>query len=122
MAVVDGGREARTRYRVLERFRAHTYCEIELETGRTHQIRVHMAHIRAPLVGDPVYGGRPRLPPRPSVELRGALQGFRRQALHAVRLRLEHPSSGEALCFDSELAPDLLALLAVLRADAAAAR
>ncbi|HVS25388.1 MAG TPA: RluA family pseudouridine synthase, partial [Gammaproteobacteria bacterium] len=63
MAVVDGGREARTRYRVLERFRAHTHCEIELETGRTHQIRVHMAHVRAPLVGDPVYGGRPRLPP-----------------------------------------------------------
>jgi len=122
MGVVDGGREARTRYRVLERFRAHTLCEIELETGRTHQIRVHMAHIRAPLVGDPVYGGRPRLPPRPSDELRSALQGFRRQALHAVRLGLEHPTSGEALQFTSALAPDLRALLDVLRADAKAAR
>jgi 23S rRNA pseudouridine1911/1915/1917 synthase len=121
MGVVDGGREARTRYRVLERFRAHTHCEIELETGRTHQIRVHMAHIRAPLVGDPVYGGRPRLPPRPSDELRAALQGFRRQALHAVRLELEHPSSGEALRFTSALAPDLRALLEKLRADAQAA-
>jgi 23S rRNA pseudouridine1911/1915/1917 synthase len=122
MAVVDGGREARTRYRVLERFRAHTHCEIELETGRTHQIRVHMAHIRAPLVGDPVYGGRPRLPPRPSDELRAALQGFRRQALHATRLALEHPESGEALLFESPLAPDIQALLVALRADAAAAR
>ena len=122
MAVVDRGREARTRYRVVERFRAHTRCEIELETGRTHQIRVHMAHVRAPLVGDPTYGGRPRLPPRPSDELRAALQGFRRQALHATRLELEHPESGEELRFESELAPDLRALLAVLRADAAAAR
>jgi 23S rRNA pseudouridine1911/1915/1917 synthase len=122
MAVVDGGREARTRYRVLERFRAHTHCEIDLETGRTHQIRVHMAHIRAPLVGDPVYGGRPRLPPRPSDELRVALQAFRRQALHATRLALEHPETGEALLFESALAPDLRALLGALRADAASAR
>jgi 23S rRNA pseudouridine1911/1915/1917 synthase len=122
MAVVEGGREARTRYRVLERFRAHTHCEIDLETGRTHQIRVHMAHVRAPLVGDPVYGGRPRLPPQPTDELRAALQGFRRQALHAIRLVLEHPESGEELRFDSALAPDLRALLDVLRADAAAAR
>jgi len=122
MAVVDGGRDARTRYRVLERFRAHTHCEIDLETGRTHQIRVHMAHVRAPLVGDPVYGGRPRLPPRPSDELRAALQGFRRQALHATRLVLEHPESGQELRFESPLAPDLRALLDVLRADAAVAR
>ena len=121
-AVVDGGREARTRYRVLERFRAHTHCEIELETGRTHQIRVHMAHIRAPLVGDPVYGGRPRLPPRPSDELRAALQAFRRQALHATRLEFTHPKSGEELRFESALASDLRALLDLLRADAAAAR
>jgi len=122
MAVVEGGREARTRYRVLERFRAHTHCEVELETGRTHQIRVHMAHVRAPLVGDPVYGGRPRLPPRPSDELRTALQSFRRQALHATRLELEHPDSGAELRFESPLASDLRALLEVLRADAAAAR
>ena len=122
MAVVEGGREARTRYRVLERFRAHTHCEVEIETGRTHQIRVHMAHVRAPLVGDPVYGGRPRLPPRPTDELRAALQNFRRQALHATRLELEHPDSGAELRFESALAPDMRALLDVLRADAAAAR
>ncbi len=117
MAVTDNGRPARTHYRVLERFRAHTYCEIELESGRTHQIRVHMAYIRAPLLGDPVYGGRPKLPPRASPELREGLQGFRRQALHASRLRLVHPVTGAALEFDSELAPDLAALLLLLRAD-----
>jgi len=122
MAVTDGGREARTRYRVVERFRAHTYCEVELETGRTHQIRVHMAHIKAPLLGDPVYGGRPKLPPAASDELRTALQGFRRQALHAVRLELAHPTTGEALFFESPLAEDMAALLALLRKDAAEAR
>ena len=118
MAVVEGGRPARTSYRVLERFRAHTYCEVELDTGRTHQIRVHMAHIRAPLLGDPVYGGRPKLPPAPSDELRLALQGFRRQALHASRLRLAHPHSGAALAVESPVAPDIERLLDLLRADA----
>jgi 23S rRNA pseudouridine1911/1915/1917 synthase len=121
MAVVEGGREARTHYRVIARFRAHTHCEVELETGRTHQIRVHMAHVKAPLLGDPVYGGRPRLPPQASPELRAALQGFRRQALHATRLRLTHPSTGRALDFSSPLAPDLESLLGLLRADAAGA-
>jgi 23S rRNA pseudouridine1911/1915/1917 synthase len=118
MAVVDAGREARTHFRVLERFRAHTYCEIELETGRTHQIRVHMAHIRAPLLGDPVYGGRPRLPPEPSEELKAALQAFRRQALHACRLRLAHPLTRAPLDFASAVAPDMAHLLELLRADA----
>ncbi|HVY66051.1 MAG TPA: 23S rRNA pseudouridine(1911/1915/1917) synthase RluD [Gammaproteobacteria bacterium] len=122
MAVVDGGRPARTHYRVVERFRAHTHVEVELETGRTHQIRVHMAHIRAPLLGDPVYGGRPRLPSAPSDELRLALQGFRRQALHASRLAFAHPVTGEPLTFESPLPPDMERLLALLRADAAAAR
>jgi 23S rRNA pseudouridine1911/1915/1917 synthase len=118
MAVVEGGREARTRYRVVERFRAHTHCELELDTGRTHQIRVHMAHIRAPLVGDPAYGGRPRLPPAPSPELVAALRGFRRQALHACRLGFAHPFTGAALAFESPLPADFASLLAVLRADA----
>ena len=118
MAVTESGRAARTRYRVVERFRAHTYCEVELETGRTHQIRVHMAHIRAPLLGDPVYGGRPKLPPAASDELRAALQGFRRQALHAARLQLRHPVTGDELAFESPVAADLEALLALLRADA----
>jgi 23S rRNA pseudouridine1911/1915/1917 synthase len=119
MAVTDRGRAARTHYRVIERFRAHTYCELELDTGRTHQIRVHMAHIRAPLLGDPVYGGRPRLPPHPSDELKAALQGFRRQALHASRLRLAHPLTGATLELESPLAPDIAAVLELLRADAA---
>jgi 23S rRNA pseudouridine1911/1915/1917 synthase len=120
MAVVAGGRAARTHYRVLERFRAHTHCEVELETGRTHQIRVHMAHIRTPLLGDPVYGGRPRLPPRSSSELRAALQGMRRQSLHASRLALVHPATGHALQFDSPLPDDLRQLLTLLRENAAA--
>jgi len=119
MAVVEGGRAARTHYRVIERFRAHTHCEIELETGRTHQIRVHMAHIRAPLLGDPTYGGRPRLPREPSDALREALQGLRRQALHASRLAFTHPVNGAALSFDSPLAADLERILTLLRADAA---
>jgi 23S rRNA pseudouridine1911/1915/1917 synthase len=118
MAIVQGGRPARTHYRVVERFRAHTHCELELETGRTHQIRVHMAHIGAPLLGDPVYGGRPKLPPQPSDELRAGLQAFRRQALHASLLELTHPVTGAPLSFESPLAPDLERLLALLRADA----
>jgi 23S rRNA pseudouridine1911/1915/1917 synthase len=118
MAVVEGGRPARTHYRVLERFRAHTHVEVELETGRTHQIRVHLAHIRAPLLGDPVYGGRPRLPPAPSDELRAALQSFRRQALHASRLAFVHPVTGRDLAFESPLPADLEHLLALLREDA----
>jgi 23S rRNA pseudouridine1911/1915/1917 synthase len=122
MAVVEGGRAAVTRYRVLERYRAHTLCEVELETGRTHQIRVHMAHVRAPLVGDPVYGGRPRPPRGPSEELRRLLEHFKRQALHATRLVLAHPVSGAPLALDSALAPDLQALVVALRADAAAGR
>ena len=122
MAVTEGGRAARTRYRVVERFRAHTYCEVELETGRTHQIRVHMAHIRAPLLGDPVYGGRPKLPP--AAERRAARRAAGVSAPSAARelARLAHPATGAALAFESPLAPDLAALLALLRADAAGAR
>jgi 23S rRNA pseudouridine1911/1915/1917 synthase len=117
MAVRESGRAARTRYRVIERFRAHTHVELELESGRTHQIRVHMAHIRAPLVGDPVYGGRPRLPPAPSERLREALQAFRRQALHASRLSVPHPLTGEICTFESPLPADMVALLEALRSD-----
>ena len=117
MAVREGGREARTHYRLLERFRAHSYVAVELETGRTHQIRVHMAHIRAPLVGDPVYGGRPRLPPAPGEDLVTMLQQFPRQALHAASLEFAHPESGEPLGFDSPLPDDMAGLLEALRAD-----
>jgi 23S rRNA pseudouridine1911/1915/1917 synthase len=119
MMVRQGGREARTHYRLVERFRAHSQIEVELETGRTHQIRVHMAHIRAPLVGDPVYGGRPRLPRQPSEALRVELQQFSRQALHARALAFDHPHSGEAIAVESPLPADLEALLAALRADQA---
>ena len=117
MAIIENGRHALTRYRVLERFRAHTYLCLELTTGRTHQIRVHLAHIRASLVGDPLYGGRPRLPRSPTSELRKMLQGFRRQALHASRLEFKHPETGKLARFTSPLSDDVAALLAALRDD-----
>ncbi len=116
MAVREGGREAITHYRVVERFRAHTYVRVMLETGRTHQIRVHLAHAGFPIVGDPVYGGRRRLPAGASPALREALGYFHRQALHAARLALAQPSSGEELVFESPVPADMAALLAALRA------
>lgn len=118
MAVVSGGREALTHYRVAERFRAHTLVDVQLETGRTHQIRVHMAHLRTPIIGDPVYGGRLRLPGGATDQLRTALQQFRRQALHARRLALPHPVSGEDMAWETALPDDMKNLIAVLRADA----
>ena len=118
MAVVVGGREAVTHYRVLERFRGHTYVRVNLETGRTHQIRVHMAHLHYPLVGDPTYGGRLRLPADSSSTLREALRHFKRQALHAGVLGLIHPESGAALQWDAPLPADMQQLLEALRSDA----
>jgi len=117
MAVVAGGREAVTHYRVVRRFRAHTHLRLRLETGRTHQIRVHMAHLRMPIVGDPVYGGRLLLPSGATPELAGALQGFKRQALHASRLRLLHLSAGREMDWQSPLPPDMALLLEVLSED-----
>ena len=118
MAVLDfGGKEAVTHYRVEERFRAHTLLRCKLETGRTHQIRVHMAHIRHPLVGDPLYGGRSKLPAGASAELIAALQGFPRQALHAAELALLHPKTGEQMHWRAPMPEDMLRLLALLRAD-----
>ncbi|WP_297528072.1 23S rRNA pseudouridine(1911/1915/1917) synthase RluD [Thiohalobacter sp.] len=114
----SGGRPAVTHYRIAERFPAHTLLDVKLETGRTHQIRVHMAHIRHPIVGDPVYGGRPRLPKGAGEALRAALQGFRRQALHAAELGLVHPLTGEACRWQAPLPEDFAALLAALRGDA----
>ncbi len=122
MAVIEGGREAITHYRVAERFRAHTLLRVKLQTGRTHQIRVHMAHVGHPLLGDPVYGGRLRLPRGATPALAEALRRFRRQALHAARLTLIHPGTGVAMSWTSPLPADMLALLAALRADAASAR
>lgn len=118
MAVVENGKASVTHYRVLERFSAHTRILCRLETGRTHQIRVHMAHVRHPLLGDPVYGARMRVPPAASEELRDALRHFRRQALHARRLAFAHPVTGAQVEFAAEVPPDLQALSSLLRAHA----
>ena len=118
MAVTAGGKPAVTHYRVRRRFRAHALLRVKLETGRTHQIRVHMAHIRLPLLGDPVYGGRPRVPPGASAACVAAIQNFRRQALHAERLALTHPASGERLEWRAEIPADLADLLTALGEDA----
>jgi 23S rRNA pseudouridine1911/1915/1917 synthase len=117
MAVVASGRPAVTRFQVMARFAAHSLLAVRLETGRTHQIRVHMAHLRHPLVGDRTYGGRPRPPKGASERLAAALQGFPRQALHALRLGLVHPRSGETMRWQAQMAPDLQALLALLRSE-----
>lgn len=114
MAVRGDGRAAVTHYRIERRFRAHTLARVQLETGRTHQIRVHFAHIGHPIVGDPVYGGRRRLPAGASAPVIAALGEFRRQALHAARLRFVHPKSGKSVEFDSPLPADFVALLEVL--------
>ena len=121
MAVRQSGREATSHYRVIERFRAQTYIRVNLETGRTHQIRVHMAHIGFPLVGDPLYGRRPAFPRGALPELIETLNGFRRQALHARRLTFKHPLTGRKVSFEAPLPPDFVRLLEVLRADLKAA-
>lgn len=118
MAVVPGGRPAVTHFRVVARFRAHTHVRVRLETGRTHQVRVHLAQLRHPLAGDPVYGGRLRLPAGCSPELAEALRRFRRQALHAARLELAHPAHGAPMAWESPLPADLRELLEALAADA----
>ncbi|HEY0178719.1 MAG TPA: 23S rRNA pseudouridine(1911/1915/1917) synthase RluD [Dokdonella sp.] len=119
-AVRADGRDAVTHYRVRERFRAMTLVECRLESGRTHQIRVHMAHVRHPLVGDAQYGGQLKLPKGAAPELVDALRAFRRQALHAERLEFAHPKTGKTVAFEAELPADMQALLAALRADARA--
>ena len=117
VAKEGAGREAITHYRVREKFRAHTLVECRLETGRTHQIRVHMAYVKHPLVGDPLYGGSFKLPKAATEELVAALRGFRRQALHAEKLSFVHPVSGETLAFESPLPADMVALIDTLRDD-----
>jgi 23S rRNA pseudouridine1911/1915/1917 synthase len=117
MSVRSGGREAITHYRVGARFRSHTLVHVQLETGRTHQIRVHMAHIDHPIVGDPVYGGRKRTPRGASAALISALNAFQRQALHAARLELEHPVDGRLVSWESPVPRDMTELVAALEAD-----
>lgn len=118
MAVNEGGRPAVSHYRIEKKYRAHTLLRVRLESGRTHQIRVHMAHLKHPLVGDPVYGGRLHLPRGASTALIAALQGFKRQALHAARLGLVHPVSGKNVEWEAPMPEDMRALLKVLEKDA----
>jgi 23S rRNA pseudouridine1911/1915/1917 synthase len=115
MAVIAAGRPAVSRYRVVERFRGLTHIEVSLETGRTHQIRVHMAHIGHALVGDPVYGRASRRRRGMSDELAELLRNFPRQALHAKRIELVHPGSREVMRFKAPLPADLVGLLEALR-------
>jgi 23S rRNA pseudouridine1911/1915/1917 synthase len=117
MTVRADGRAAVTHFRILRRLRAHTLVSVELETGRTHQIRVHLAHLGYPLVGDPLYGGRRRLPAGASPAVLSVLSGFKRQALHAARLGFTHPASGAELTFEAPLPADLATLVAALEAE-----
>jgi 23S rRNA pseudouridine1911/1915/1917 synthase len=117
MAVRADGREAVTHYRIEKRFRAHTLVRVTLETGRTHQIRVHLAHIGFPIVGDPVYGGRRRLPAGCSPRVVEALRSFPRQALHATRLALAHPVTQRELQFEAPLPADMRRLIEELAAE-----
>lgn len=117
MAVVDNGKQAVTHYRVLQRFRAFTYLQVRLETGRTHQIRVHMSHIHHPLLGDQLYGGRQKIPAGTQPETVIALQQFKRQALHATRLELSHPTSGKDMAWEVPPPEDMQRILGLLQDD-----
>jgi 23S rRNA pseudouridine1911/1915/1917 synthase len=117
MAIRQGGRESVTHYRVLERFKSHTRLRLKLETGRTHQIRIHMASEKHALVGDPVYGGRLAIPAGTTPALEAMLRGFNRQALHARRLGLVHPATGEVMDWQVPPPADMQALIAALRVD-----
>ncbi|WKE64946.1 23S rRNA pseudouridine(1911/1915/1917) synthase RluD [Gallaecimonas kandeliae] len=119
MAVVRDGKPAVTHYRVAEKFRLHTRLRLRLESGRTHQIRVHMAHIGHPLVGDPLYGGRSRLLKGADPDTQEILRQFPRQALHAAKLILEHPVTGEEMCWEAPIPDDMLGLYDLLRDDMA---
>jgi 23S rRNA pseudouridine1911/1915/1917 synthase len=121
MAVRGDGRSAVTHYRILERFRAHTLVEVRLETGRTHQIRLHLSHLKYPIVGDPVYGGRFARPRGASEELVATLKAFKRQALHAANLAFDHPRTGRRREFSSPVPADFQGLTDALRADSAVA-
>ena len=114
-AVSMSGKDAKTHYRAIDRFKSHTHVKAILETGRTHQIRVHLSHVGHSLIGDPMYGGRVRFPKKASVELKDVLLNFKRQALHSKKLTLTHPISGELMSWKAPLPDDMLGLLEVLK-------
>ncbi len=114
-AVSMSGKDAITHYRAIDRFKSHTHVKAILETGRTHQIRVHLSHVGHSLIGDPMYGGRIRFPKKASVELKDVLLNFKRQALHSKKLTLTHPISGELMTWKVPLPDDMLGLLEVLK-------
>ncbi len=117
MTVTGRGKEAVSHYRVEKRYRAHTLVRVKLESGRTHQIRVHMKHLGYPLIGDPLYGGRLKLPPGAGPKLAAALHDFRRQALHAAKLGLIHPVTQKKMHWSAPVPEDMAALMRTLAAD-----
>ncbi|MHB1141131.1 MAG: 23S rRNA pseudouridine(1911/1915/1917) synthase RluD [Sulfuricaulis sp.] len=118
MAVSSQGKPAVSHYRVMKKYRAHTLVQVRLESGRTHQIRVHMAHLHYPVVGDPVYGGRLKIPTGASENLKKVLRGFRRQALHALKLSLVHPKTGKRVQWATSVPEDMSKLMEALAHDA----
>jgi len=113
--VLTSGKDAITHYRAIDRFKSHTHVKAILETGRTHQIRVHLSHAGHSLIGDPIYGGRVRFPKKASEELKEVLMSFKRQALHSKKLTLIHPISGESMSWNAPLPDDMLMLIEVLK-------
>ena len=114
-AVLSNGKDAITHYRAIDRFKSHTHVKAILETGRTHQIRVHLSYVGHSLIGDPMYGGRIRFPKKASEELKDALLNFKRQALHSKKLTLIHPISGESMSWKIPLPDDMAGVLEVLK-------
>jgi len=117
MAVIPNGKSAVTHYRIIQRYRAHTHIRVILETGRTHQIRVHLAHIAYPLVGDPVYGKRLQIPANSSTNFANILRNFKRQALHAYKLGFIHPATGQFMHWAVDLPEDMQNLQVALESD-----
>ena len=109
------GKEAISHYRVIDRFKSHTHVKVVLETGRTHQIRVHLSHIGHPLIGDPMYGGRVRFPKKANTKLKHTLSHFDRHALHSKKLTLDHPATGESMTWKANLPDDMQVLLSSLK-------
>jgi len=118
MAVSERGKPAVSHYRVMKKYRAHTLVQVKLESGRTHQIRVHMAHLHYPVVGDPVYGGRLKIPAGADERLKNELRCFKRQALHALKLSLTHPGTGKRVQWATSVPEDMSKLMEALALDA----